>query len=248
MPDLGKTTEAGRVKKRVRKTASKAKTSIKKKVNAVINKTIRKVNIIVDKEAKKMKAKAKKASPVRRKTVAPQKRKVAATKRKTIKMPKSLLAGVNIKHKFNIGDEVKELKGSKKGIVSRFKPFDNDKNRILYSISHNNGLFFKEEDELILVKRKAITKATKVAVSAKKFNDINKFIYYGWNFDHDFIEKVWNDDKKLDDWRINRHLREKFNHLMDKHGPYAGFFVFYSELSNENKQRLMTWVLKHYKG
>lgn len=56
---LGKTTPAGRAKKRVRKTASSAKKSINKRISSILKTTTKRLNKIVDSAAKQVKAKSK---------------------------------------------------------------------------------------------------------------------------------------------------------------------------------------------
>lgn len=74
MPTLGKTTPAGRAKKRVRETATSAKKRINKRISSILKTTTKRLNKIVDSAAKQAKASAKRKPA-----------KAKATKRKTSK-------------------------------------------------------------------------------------------------------------------------------------------------------------------
>lgn len=70
---------------------------------------------------------------------------------------------------------------------------------------------------------------------------INKWVFFAMNYPHDFIEKVWADNKNL-----AQHLRAKFNHYHETYGSRAVMNTFYCELDGNNKRKLMAWVLDNY--
>ena len=74
-------------------------------------------------------------------------------------------------------------------------------------------------------------------------SEMKKIIMFGFNYPHDFIEKVWVDNKGL-----VKHLEEKFNRIYEKYGSRAAFFSFYTELDSENQNLLENWIRANYKG
>jgi len=63
---LGKTTAAGRAKKQVRKTVSKARKGLSKKTADGLKRTVKKVNRIIDRTAKAVRKKVKKTRKVKK--------------------------------------------------------------------------------------------------------------------------------------------------------------------------------------
>ena len=66
-------------------------------------------------------------------------------------------------------------------------------------------------------------------------NSVNKVIMYGFNFEHNFIHKVWSGN-------IANHLQKKFTLIYGWEGANAAFFKFYSELSQRNKEILINYI------
>lgn len=70
---------------------------------------------------------------------------------------------------------------------------------------------------------------------------INKWIYWCMNYTSDFISKVWADEP----WLIP-HLQGKFDGYWRTRGSDAVMNVFYCELDNGNRKKLLAWVLANY--
>ena len=70
-----------------------------------------------------------------------------------------------------------------------------------------------------------------------------KLIYFGYNYDYDFIQKVWADDPNLAE-----HLKDKFNVYYNQYGCRAVFQQFFVNLSSDNQVRLVNWINDNYKG
>jgi hypothetical protein len=76
------------------------------------------------------------------------------------------------------------------------------------------------------------------------FEAINKFMYFGHNFKHDFIEQVWKAEPNM-----ANHLRSKFNMYAERLGSGTqGFFRWFMELDQTNKETLTNWIEANYKG
>ena len=73
-------------------------------------------------------------------------------------------------------------------------------------------------------------------IANEKQVDITKVIMYGYNYEHKFIYNVW-------DGNIADHLQSKFNNYYEKHGATAVFFIFYTELSQDNRTKLVRYIL-----
>ena len=72
-----------------------------------------------------------------------------------------------------------------------------------------------------------------------KQDHTDNFMYFGHNYNHDFISKVWGDG-------IAKHLQSKFSRMYEQHGTMT-FFRWYMELDNRNKVQLMTWIENNYR-
>jgi len=72
---------------------------------------------------------------------------------------------------------------------------------------------------------------------------IHLWVYWGYNYPSDFIEKIW----KGNDHMI-KHLTNKFKQIYNRHGPSGVMNKFYVELDNTNREILENWVLTNYKG
>jgi hypothetical protein len=76
------------------------------------------------------------------------------------------------------------------------------------------------------------------------FEAINKFMYFAHNFGYNFIEEVWKSEPNM-----ANHLRSKFNSYAQQQGNGTnGFFRWFMELDNGNKETLTDWIGANYKG
>ena len=91
------------------------------------------------------------------------------------------------------------------------------------------------------MKKTAIAK-TKKAKPTQKLSPIHLFVFFGFNYPHDFIEKIWGTDN------IGKHMKEKFNNCYRFHGSYSVMNSFYVDLSTPNRKLLEAYILKNYKG
>jgi hypothetical protein len=71
---------------------------------------------------------------------------------------------------------------------------------------------------------------------------MTKLAYFAYNFNSGFIGEVWGVGS------IGLHLRDKFAKCHEQKGPTAGFWDFYVDLSQDNKDKLNDYVLSNYKG
>jgi hypothetical protein len=74
---------------------------------------------------------------------------------------------------------------------------------------------------------------------------IHKWVYFGYNYDSDFIETIWKGE--VSD-RLVQHLKSKFNDAYRIAGSKGAMNWFYSELDIGNRTILENWVIKNYKG
>lgn len=72
---------------------------------------------------------------------------------------------------------------------------------------------------------------------------INKWVYFSFNYQPDFIEQVWQDDPN-----IMEHLKSKFMGYYNKVGAEAVMNRFYVELDDSNQKKLEDWIMANYKG
>lgn len=68
--------------------------------------------------------------------------------------------------------------------------------------------------------------------------NISKFVFFGYNYPHDFIQQIWRDEQV-----IANHLQNKFDMFYKKVGPNAVMNRFYVELDNENREKLERYIL-----
>ena len=66
-------------------------------------------------------------------------------------------------------------------------------------------------------------------------NLVNKVIMYGFNYENNFIAKIWSNS-------IANHLQSKFSSIYDRKGASAAFFLFYTELDSTNKEILINYI------
>jgi hypothetical protein len=74
---------------------------------------------------------------------------------------------------------------------------------------------------------------------------IHKWVYFGYNYEPDFIETIWNGE--VSD-RLIQHLKSKFNDAHRIAGNKGAMNWFYSELDSANRAILENWIIKNYKG
>ena len=70
---------------------------------------------------------------------------------------------------------------------------------------------------------------------------VDKVIMFGFNYPHNFINKIWVGN-------IADHLNSKFIDCYDKHGSKAAFQMFYIGLDMENRGLLIDWIEHNFKG
>lgn len=66
---------------------------------------------------------------------------------------------------------------------------------------------------------------------------------FSLNYRHDFIEQIWGEETSM-----AKHLRSKFNSYYKQYGSRAVMVTFYSELDNENREKLENYIINVYKG
>lgn len=69
---------------------------------------------------------------------------------------------------------------------------------------------------------------------------INKFAFYNYNFEYNFIKKVWGEGPLAD------HLQSKFNALYERYGAMGCLLAFYAELDSSNKVKLLQYIVENY--
>jgi hypothetical protein len=73
------------------------------------------------------------------------------------------------------------------------------------------------------------------------------FCYWVYNFQHDFIEKVWADEQ----WLV-KHLTDKFVGIVQKadrgYADAKCVMDFVMELDTKNKLKLLDWIDANYVG
>ena len=75
---------------------------------------------------------------------------------------------------------------------------------------------------------------------------IYNFMMYGFNYDHDFVRKIFG--SHYDEYLI-RHLEHKFESAYESEaGHYGAFFLFWSELDTDKKHILEDWIMDNYRG
>lgn len=69
-------------------------------------------------------------------------------------------------------------------------------------------------------------------------NAIINFMYFGHNYPSGFITEVWKGS-------LGQHFQDKFSSMYQRHGT-STFFVWYMELSDNNKEILNNWIETNY--
>lgn len=85
-------------------------------------------------------------------------------------------------------------------------------------------------------------KTVKKKTVKTKHSPIHLFVFFGFNYSHDFIQKIWGTDA------IGKHMKEKFSNCYRYHGSYSVMNAFYTDLSAPNRRLLEAYILKNYKG
>ena len=73
---------------------------------------------------------------------------------------------------------------------------------------------------------------------------ITKWMYWMWNFESNFIEKVFGDEGEM----MVKHLTRKFSYAYDKYGAYGCIPAFFGELDTTHRNKLIDWVMDNFKG
>ena len=75
--------------------------------------------------------------------------------------------------------------------------------------------------------------------------NIIKFMYYGNNFSHDWIQQVWSDNTHM-----AGHLTSKWNALnsTSSSGGTMNFFKLFMQLDDKNRNKLCDWIAANYLG
>jgi hypothetical protein len=69
------------------------------------------------------------------------------------------------------------------------------------------------------------------------FNAVDKVIMYSFNYEHKFIENIF-------DEYLAQHLRNKFSNYCTRFGnSQTAFMYLYTALSSDNKQTLINYIL-----
>ena len=80
-------------------------------------------------------------------------------------------------------------------------------------------------------------------VNVANYKMVRDFMFFGYNYPHDWIEQVWKGDS------IAKHLRTKFYDLCYKHSSSGhAYCEFFFEMDDENKKKLVTWISENYKA
>lgn len=99
-----------------------------------------------------------------------------------------------------------------------------------------------------------MTDTLKTAIEA-----INKWLYYGWNYETLFHKwKAGDNDEEGEylpefivnvKWTCNiHHMRDKWRKATESRNPDAYLTRFYAELDNDNRILLLEWLMQHYNG
>lgn len=72
--------------------------------------------------------------------------------------------------------------------------------------------------------------------SKEMLKAVEDVIMYGFNYEHEFCLKVWGNTN------MGKHLNSKFSDIYAKHGASASMFVFFTELDNRNRYKLVTYI------
>ena len=68
--------------------------------------------------------------------------------------------------------------------------------------------------------------------------DVNKFLTFAYNYNHDFIKEIWGGT------HLEDHLGSKFHNIYERVGAKAVMIDFYMELDGSNRQKLEDYACK----
>lgn len=71
---------------------------------------------------------------------------------------------------------------------------------------------------------------------------MTKLAYFAYNYPHNWIEEVWGEGLQATEFR------QRFGAIYDKKGPTLGFWDFYMELSENNREKVNEYVVNEYRG
>jgi len=87
-----------------------------------------------------------------------------------------------------------------------------------------------------------ISESIKRTLNERQEGDpITKWVYWCFNYTPNFIEECWADDPNL-----AHHLKSKFMGYYDQVGAYGVMNKFFVELSSDNQQILIDYVMNNY--
>jgi hypothetical protein len=89
---------------------------------------------------------------------------------------------------------------------------------------------------------KTVLKEETMIAESNVNSPIRKYVYFSYNFPHDFIEQIWGEGA------MGRHLKDKFTSYYKKHGDKAVMTAFYVNLDSENQQMLEDYIINNYRG
>ena len=105
----------------------------------------------------------------------------------------------------------------------------------------NEGVIRLNEDQLKSLIKESIHRILMLKEDYSSYSPICKWNYFCANYPHDFIEKVWADDKMM-----ARHLNEKFGAFYESSGAYGVMLKFYLSLDSTNKKKLEDYVMNNF--
>ena len=105
----------------------------------------------------------------------------------------------------------------------------------------NEGVIRLNEDQLRSLIKESIHRILMLKEDYSSYSPICKWNYFCANYPHDFIERVWGDDKMM-----ARHLNEKFGAFYDSSGAYGVMLKFYFSLDSTNKKKLEDYVMNNF--
>ena len=80
-------------------------------------------------------------------------------------------------------------------------------------------------------------------VYVANYKMVRDFMFFGWNYPVDWIEKVWKGDS------IVKHLRKMFNgYCQEQKSSGHAYCEFFFYLDEKNKKKLISWITDNYKS
>jgi hypothetical protein len=71
-------------------------------------------------------------------------------------------------------------------------------------------------------------------------SEVSRWVYFGFNYPSDFIQKVWENEMTSD------HMQEKFDSYYNTVGTHGVMNKFWAELDAGNRAILEEWVKSNY--